>query len=103
MTVERQRSVATTFVDGHPADVVESQYTPTRGAILLYVARESKPDYEASDGAEPSKTDPERGVIAAFSAYVPAAALAKDPLVLKFRVRDASQGDAPSIDVSNGS
>ena len=103
MTVERQRSVVTDFVDGHPAEVVHSEYTRTRGAMLLYVARESKPDYEASDGAEPGKDDPERGVIAAFSAYVPSAALAKDPLVLKFRVRDASQGDSPSIDVSSSS
>lgn len=101
MTVERQRSVVIDFVNGHPADVVHSYYTPTRGAMLLYVARESKPDYEASDGAEPAEHDPERGVIAAFSTYVPSAALAKDPLVLKFRVRDAAQGDAPTIDVSS--
>ena len=30
MTVERQRSVVTDFVDGHPAEVVHSEYTPTR-------------------------------------------------------------------------
>ena len=80
MTVERQRSVVTDFVDGHPAEVVHSEYTPTRGAMLLYVARESKPDYEASDGAEPGKDDPERGVIAAFSAYVPSAGAREGPV-----------------------
>ncbi len=37
MTVERQRSVVLDFVNGQPADVVSSEYTATRGAMLLYV------------------------------------------------------------------
>jgi hypothetical protein len=37
-------------------------------------------------------------LIPAFSAYVPSAVLAADPVVLKFRVLDPSKGDAPTID-----
>jgi hypothetical protein len=101
-TDRKHRPVAEDFANAHPAGEVASMYTPTRGAMLLYVARESEPDYEPSLGAEPVWDGPERGLIAAFSAYVPCAALARDPLVLKFRVLDTTKGDAPTIDAPTG-
>ena len=98
MTDEKHRPVALDFVGGHAAAEINSLQSTTRGAMLLYVARESHPHYDPSVDPEPAPDDPERGLIAAFSVYVPSAALVKDPLVLRFRVRDASQGDAPTID-----
>jgi hypothetical protein len=98
ITDPKHRSAVVSFVDALPAADLDSLHTPTRGALLLYLARESEPDYEPSLETEPGVDDPERGLVPAFSAYVPSKALADNPLVLKFRVRDVSQSDSPSID-----
>ena len=98
ITEVKHRPVVVDFVDAHAAEAVASLYSPRRGAMLLYLAQETEAAYEPSLSPEPTADDPELGLVAAFSAYVPSAVLAKNPLVLKFRVRDPSQGDAPTID-----
>lgn len=98
ITDRKHRSVAGNFSDSHPAREIQSLYTPTRGSMLLYLVLESEPHYEPSESPAPDKTDPERGLISAFSAYVPSAVLAENPVVLKFRVLDPSKGDEPTID-----
>jgi hypothetical protein len=98
ITDRKHRSVAANFADGHPASEVQSLYSPRRGSMLLYLVLESVPDFEPSKDSVPDPKDPEGGVIPAFSAYVPSAVLADEPVVLKFRVLDESKGDAPTID-----
>jgi hypothetical protein len=102
ITDSKQRQVAVDFADANPADELAPMYKSRRGVILLYIAREAHPDYDPSVVAEPAPNDPERGLIAAFSAYVPSAALVGNPLVLKFRVLDPSNNDSAAIDAPPG-
>jgi hypothetical protein len=96
----KHRPSVTTFVGGAPAAALEPFFADKRGAVLLYLAKEDSEAYEPSLAAVPPVEDPERGIVAAFSAYVPAGALAKEPLVLRFHVRDPAQRDSPTIEVS---
>jgi hypothetical protein len=52
ITDRKHRWATVEFVDGQAPAELQSQYTPTRGAVLLYIARESEPDYEPSTFSE---------------------------------------------------
>ena len=103
MTEPKNRPIVERFirqeVEGTPLNKLASS---TRGAVLLYVAKEQHPDYEHSSKPQIDASDPEYGLVIAFSVYVPAQALAKDPDVIKFEVIDKDREDSPIIDAPAG-
>ena len=98
ITDRKHRDVVVRFVQEDAVTAVEGFHSPKRGAVLLYLAQESTPTYESAVLPVPSLAEPERGLVAAFSSYVPNTALTKRPLVLRFRVRDPEQVDVLTID-----
>jgi hypothetical protein len=72
-----------------------------RGAVVIYIAKESKSDYERG-GDEVDGSDPECGLVVAFSVWVPAEAISGKPPVLTFRVRDETDRDAVAVSVPPG-
>jgi len=97
ITEVKHRMAVEQFVAGVPESDLTSLLAPGRGALLLYLAREKEPHYDAGSSIT-TATRPEHGLVAAYSLYVPESALVSDPLVLKFRVRDESKKDDPTID-----
>ena len=73
-----------------------------RGALLIYLAKESTPTYRTSPPPTIGDSDPEYGLVVAFSAYVPQPALSKEPVVIRFKVRDPSRKEDPVIDAPSG-
>jgi hypothetical protein len=100
ITDRKHRESVRSFVDGDVPSALVRYQAPARGAVLLYLARETEPSYQPSEQPIPSLVEPERGLVAAFSSYVPGAALAHMSSVLRFRVQDPEHVDAPTIDVA---
>ena len=99
MTEPKNRPIVERFVAGKIAGPpLETLLSEKRGALLLYLAQESTPDYESSPKPTLEKSHPEYGLVAAFSSYLPDIALAKDPSVIRFQVRDPHHEDAPIVD-----
>lgn len=97
ITDVKHRHAAQTFVEGAPTARLAEWFSPRRGAVLLYLVRESDPKYDGL-GSVP-EADPERGVIVAYSIWVPEGALPSGPPVLRFQVRDAANPDLLTIDM----
>lgn len=103
MTEPKNRPIVERFVKQDVAGTaLEDLTNPARGALLLYIAKEQRPDYEATPKPKLSDKDSEHGLIVAFSIYVPEQALAKDPDVIRFEVIDKDRKDAPIIDAPAG-
>ncbi len=102
ITDPKHRSPAVSFVMGKPPDALKTRYNARRGAVLLYLAQESKADYDATPIPGISENDPEYGLVAAFSAYVPGEAIRTHPTVIQFKVRDPSNAEAPTVDATEG-
>jgi hypothetical protein len=99
MTEPKHRPIVQRFVAQDVRDTaLENLSSPKRGAVLLYIAEETEPEYESNPKPKLSKNDPENGLVVAFSAYIPETALEKDPAVIQFRVRDKTQEEAPTVD-----
>lgn len=99
VTDSHHRPIIERFVSGGVAGTaIEGFAGATRGAVLLYLVRETKPSYELVPTPKLSSDDPEYGLVAAFSSYVPEVALARDPDVIRFVVIDDGQEEAPSIE-----
>jgi hypothetical protein len=77
---------------------LERWASPGRGALLLYLAKETKPRFEHASSPDLPKADPEYGLVVAFSAYVPSNCLAGYANLIRFRVRDVSQAGLPIVD-----
>jgi len=73
-----------------------------RGAALLYLVKETKPKYDPSAAPTVKRNDPDKGVVVAFSSYVPSSAMAKQPNVIRFSVRNPSKKDDPTVDAPKG-
>jgi hypothetical protein len=99
MTEPKNRPIIERFVKQEAAGTpLEAHVSSSRGAVLLYVAKEQRPEYEASPKPQLDENDPEYGLVVAFSVYVPDAALAKNPDVIRFEVIDKDREDSPIID-----
>lgn len=99
MTEPKNRPTVEDFVAGRvTGPPLEPLLSEKRGAVLLYLAQESDPDYETSPKPTLKKSDPEYGLVVAFSSYLPEPALAKDPSIIRFQVRDPRHEDAPIVD-----
>ena len=99
MTEPKNRPIAERFVGSQGEDTpLDSLVSDTRGAVLLYVAKEQRPEYESNPRPKVHGTDPEHGLLIAFSVYVPGQALAKNPDVIRFEVIDKDREDSPIID-----
>jgi hypothetical protein len=99
MTEPKNRPIVERFIS-HEVDgtALEDLTRPSRGALLLYIAKEQHPDYESTPKPKLSENDPEYGLVVAFSVYVPEEALSKNPDVIRFEVIDKDRKDAPIID-----
>jgi len=98
MTEPKNRPIIERFLRYEVNGTVLQQFTTAkRGAVLLYIARESKPDHETSPKPKLPETDAEYGLVVGFSSYVPETALAKNPDVLRFVVIDQEQEESPII------
>lgn len=99
MTEPKNRPIVERFVNNHANDTALQPFVvDTRGAVLLYVAQEQRPQYESTPKPKLKETDPEHGLVVAFSTYVPEKALAKDPDIIRFVVIDKDQEESPIID-----
>lgn len=99
MTEPKNRPIVERFVRQEAAGTpLETHVSPTRGAVLLYVAKEQRPEYETTPKPQLGENDPEYGLVVAFSVYVPDAALTKNPDVIRFEVIDKDREDSPIID-----
>jgi hypothetical protein len=99
MTEPKNRTIVERFVAGAVKGTdLEEFVTVKRGAVLLYIAQEQRPEHENSPKPKLQSSDPEHQLVIAFSAYVPEKALAKDPDVIRFVVIDKDQEDSPIID-----
>lgn len=99
MTEPKNRGVVRDFLDGEVAGTaLDEHVSSTRGAVLLYVAKELHPEYETSPAPRLSESDPEFGIIPAFSIYVPEQVLAKERNVIRFVVQDPDQAEAPTVE-----
>ena len=92
ITEPKHRSVVEKFVSNSPHQSVADFFRPTRGAMLLYVVRERKPDYDPSELVAVASDHEESGLIAAFSAYLPNGALASNPRSEVPRSRSVQEG-----------
>lgn len=99
MTEPKDRGVVLDFLDGEvTGTALDEHVTTTRGAVLLYVAKELRSEYETSPPPQLTESDPEFGIIPAFSIYVPKPVLAKERNVIRFVVQDPEQAEAPTIE-----
>jgi hypothetical protein len=99
MTEPKNRPIMERFIRGEVAKTQLAMYADdARGGVLLYVAKESEPDYEENPEPALDSAHTEYGLVVAFSAYVPQKALAKDPDVIRFIVIDKDREDSPVID-----
>lgn len=100
-TDPHHRRAVEAFVAGStPASTGLGRYLQAaRGAVLLYLARETKPDYDRKP--KMSEADPEFGLVAAFSAYVPDAALSNRPNVIQFSVRVVALKDDATVEAAS--
>jgi hypothetical protein len=60
--------------------------------------KETKPKYEPSAAPTVKGHDPGKGVVVAFSSYVPSSAMTKQPNVIRFSVRNPAKKDDPTVD-----
>lgn len=95
ITDRKHRPAVAEFVAGAPPTCLQKLHNSTRGALLLYLAKEDNPSYEPSP-LPANKA--ESGLVAAFSLYVPSKVFENLGAVLRFRVLDPSRGDEPSIE-----
>ena len=77
---------------------LERWASPARGALLVYLVKETKPLFELAPTPDLPMTDPEYGLVVAFSGYVPSACLAGYANLIRFRVRNVSQAGSPIVD-----
>jgi hypothetical protein len=95
ITDPKHRPAVERFVSGPIPDELQSYHAVTRGAVLIYLVRESTPDY--------GNGQPVPGVVAvAFASYVPALALGPYSSVIRFSVRSPAEPGVPTIDVRDG-
>lgn len=102
MTDKWHRTIVEQFVDGKvDGTALQPHWSPTRGAVLLYVAKETRPEFETVPPPKLSQNDPEYGLIPASSVYIPGTALARERNVVRFVVRDPEQEDSPIIEADS--
>jgi hypothetical protein len=102
MTEPKNRGIVLQFVEGDVGGgALEPYLAPNRGAVLLYVAKETRPEYEMMPPPKLPQADPEFGLIPAFSVYIPGKALPRERNVIRFVVRDPDQEDSPIIEAAN--
>nr|MBA2707087.1 endonuclease [Gemmatimonadaceae bacterium] len=90
----KHRPALEEFVSAEPPAELSAWAGPKRGAVLLYLAREPQPEYEKSDTKVAD--GPEKGLVVAFNAYLPAHLLPPTG-VRQFRVRDPQSPDSATI------
>lgn len=91
---KHRRFVQPLLADARPANhPLADLWEPGRGVILVYLVREAEPRFEAKPKPALPADHPERGLIIAFSLYLPRTAVGDDKVV-KFRVL---RGDDASI------
>ncbi|WP_009474364.1 Z1 domain-containing protein [Rhodococcus sp. JVH1] len=78
------------------------QWADGRGVVLAYLVREQHPKFDATPKATLATSAPERGLIIAFSMYLPDAAVGNDT-VLRFRVLHGDDPSIVSVDVDSDS
>lgn len=100
VTDPKHRRAPDQFVRGNPPAALTDLCAPTRGAVLVYLVKETEPDFEAAPEPAIRVTHPERGVVVAFSSYVPHSALASQPHVLRFRVHNPDREAEATVDVA---
>lgn len=103
ITEPKHRRAVEMFVDkGRPSPPsLENWVSEERGALLVYLVEESKPEYETVPKPELDGNDPEYGLVVAFSAYVPSVALKTHPNLIRFRVRNTDDPESPIVDAAN--
>lgn len=96
ITDSKHRAVPQRFVNENPPIGLEGFHSPRSGAALVYLARETAPDYPTTAPA----TEVESGLVVGFSTYAPSAAIAASPRVPTFTVRDPDRIDEATIDLA---
>jgi len=91
----KHRTLVQPLLGPHPpaGKPLADLWSPTRGVVLAYLVREQHPKFDASPKEKLAASAPERGLVVAFSMFLPQAAVGNDK-VLRFRVL---KGDDPSV------
>ncbi|UGU30616.1 Z1 domain-containing protein [Mycolicibacterium smegmatis] len=81
----------------HP---LEDYWSATRGVALVYLVKEQRPQFDSAASVTPSEgASPERGLIVAFTLYLPNNAVTDDD-VPKFRAVIPEDEEAPTVSVA---
>ena len=85
----------------NPREPVDSplaeHWSRSRGVVVVYLVREQHPQFDAKPKAELATSASERGLIVAFSMYLPHAAVG-DEKILRFRVLQDDDPSAIAVD-----
>lgn len=103
ITDPKHRPAVQELIAGGSDSSLSSMRTTMRGALILYLMRDKDPQYEAKPKPKRQPSDPEYGVVVAWTVFPPQTAVAGHRGRISFRVRNPDQSDLPVVDVPAGS